>query len=391
VDSLLLAPLVAPVSTELPFEDVIDAEARAKGRAERLARKAAKAKERADQTVAAALAQRGREEARAAASALTALQAQEVDDAAAERARAKLVAKRSLRTATKLQEKTALKDEKTARRQAVAKAKKAKKSAKAARLQTAAVLEVEAELGSESGSPQTTMVDSGASDTFLTTASARAAQLEGNVRVTVSDAQGKVFNAYGGGALFGMIKDKDGEWRKEQVAINAYESPAFADDLLSWPSLKKLGWTLRSGPREGKDFLTSPDNRHYPLTSDSAGLLFLDISLCPRGSSARSTARVDIPESRRAFMAVLSPGKPRRIDSRKRQVRWAENFATAGRWVKRLLTGGGATGGVDNGGVDAAVDVFSPEPTLDSELVERTDVDVIELTAEDERKAFADS
>jgi hypothetical protein len=236
-----------------------------------------------------------------------------------------------------------------------------------------------------------TLLDSGASTTFLTTASARAAQLEGNVRVKVSDAQGKVFNAYGGGALFGMIKDKDGEWRKEQVAINAYESPAFADDLLSWPSLKKLGWTLRSGPREGNDFLTSPDNRHYPLTSDSAGLLFLDISLCPRGSSARSTARVDIPESRRAFMAVLSPGKPRRIDSRKRQVRWAENFATAGRWVKRLLTGGGATGGVDNGGVDAAVDVFPPEPTLDSELVERTDVDVIELTAEDERKALADS
>ena len=74
VDSLLLAPLVAPVSTELPFEDVIDAEARAKGRAERLARKAAEAKERADQTAAAAaLAQSGREEARVAASALTAL------------------------------------------------------------------------------------------------------------------------------------------------------------------------------------------------------------------------------------------------------------------------------------------------------------------------------
>ena len=188
----------------------------------------------------------------------------------------------------------------------------------------------------------------------------------------VSDAQGKVFTAYGGGALFGKIKDKDGVWHKEEVAINACASPAFADDLLSWPSLKKLGWTLRSGPQEGNDFLTSPDNRVYPLTTDATGLLFLDIHLCPKESSARSTARVDIPESRRAFMAVLSPGKLRRIDSRKRQVRWAENFATAGIWVKRLLTGGGATGGGDNGGVDAAVDVFSPEPTLDSELVERT-------------------
>ena len=90
-----------------------------------------------------------------------------------------------------------------------------------------------------------------------------------------------------------MIKDNDGEWRKEQVAINAYESPAFADDLLSWPSLKKLGWTLRSGPREGNDFLTSSDKLRYscthshpmPLVSSSS------TSLYARAARARAAQR----------------------------------------------------------------------------------------------------
>jgi hypothetical protein len=166
-------------------------------------------------------------------------------------------------------------------------------------------------------------LDSGASETFLTTASACAAHLEGKVRVKVSDAQGKVFTAYGGGALFGKIKDKDGVWHKEQVAINAYASPAFADDLLSWPSLKKLGWTLHSGPQEGDDFLMSPGNRHYPLTSDAAGLLFLDILLCPRESSANNVTMVNMRESRMAFMAVLNPGKPKRFDGKKKRVMWS--------------------------------------------------------------------
>ncbi len=128
----------------------------------------------------------------------------------------------------------------------------------------------------------------------------------------VSDAQGEVFTAYGGGALFGGIKDTDGEWHKEQVAINAYASPAFANDHLSWPSFKKLGWTLHSGPQEGDYFLMSPGIRHYPLTSDAAGLLFLDICLCPRESNASNVTMVDMRESQMAFMAVLNPGKPNR-------------------------------------------------------------------------------
>ena len=211
----------------------------------------------------------------------------------------------------------------------------------------------------------------------------------------VSDAQGKLITARGGGALFGMIKDKDCEWHKEQVAINAYASPAFADDLLSWPSLKKLGWTLRSGPQEGDDFLTSPDNRVYPLTTDATGLLFLDIHLCPNESSARSTARVDIPESRRAFMAVLSPGKPKRFDSRKHKVTWASAVPSS-----MLATiGDGAMRSCFTPRSPPLLDPSSPvytlaglpEPTLDTELVELADVDETELTKSAERKAIADS
>jgi hypothetical protein len=75
--------------------------------------------------------------------------------------------------------------------------------------------------------------------------------------------------------------------------------------------------------RVGDGFLTSPDNRHYPLTSDADGLLFLDICLCPTGPSASSIARVDLAASRTAFLAVLSPGKTKRFDSRKTKVTWA--------------------------------------------------------------------
>jgi hypothetical protein len=103
--------------------------------------------------------------------------------------------------------------------------RKAKKLAKAARL-PAAVLEG-AEPGSASGAATKTLLDSGASTTFLTPDSARAAQLIGNFRVKVSDAQGKLITARGGGALFGKIKDKDGEWHKERVATNAFEKSRF--------------------------------------------------------------------------------------------------------------------------------------------------------------------
>ena len=189
VASPLLAPLVAPASTELPFKDVIDDETRAKGRAVRPARKAAKAQERAAQTAAAAAAQRDREESHTAAAALTALRAEEAKDAEAERARAKLEVKRADRVAVKLQVKTKLKEEKTAQRRAASKAKKAKKTAKSARLQPIAVLEATAESGFFSGASQTKLLDSDASETFLTTASACVAHLEGKVRVKVSDAQ----------------------------------------------------------------------------------------------------------------------------------------------------------------------------------------------------------
>ena len=141
----------------------------------------------------------------------------------------------------KLKKKTARTEKMVTKRRAVTTKRKAKKLAKAARLQPDAVLGGETEPDSTTGAAQKTLLDSGASTTFLTPDSARAAQLEGNVRVKVSDAQGKLITARGGGALFGMIKDKDGVRHKEQVAINAYASPAFADDLLSWPSLKKLG------------------------------------------------------------------------------------------------------------------------------------------------------
>ena len=62
---------------------------------------------------------------------------------------------------------------------------------------------------------------------MTTPESARAAQLVGNFRVKVSDAQGKLITARGGGALFGKIKDKDGEWHKERVATNAFEKSRF--------------------------------------------------------------------------------------------------------------------------------------------------------------------
>jgi hypothetical protein len=299
-----------------------------------------------------------------------ALRAEEVEDAAAERARAKFEDQCSKRAATKLKKTTDRAKETVAKRLAVTQKRKAKKLAKAARL-SAAVLEG-AEPGSASGAATKTLLDSGASTTFLTPDSARAAQLEGNVRVKVFDAQGKLITARGGGALFGKIKDKDGEWHKEQVATHAYESPDFADDLLSWPSLKRLGWMLRSGPQEGDDFLTSPDNRHYPLTTDADGLLFLDICLCPSESSASSIARSDLSASRTAFMAVLSPGKPKRFDSRKTKVNWASAvpssmLATIGDGAMRscltprspLLLGPSSPAHT------------LPETTLDTELVRR--------------------
>ena len=128
VASPLLAPSVAPTSTELPFKDVIDDETRAKGRAVRPARKAAKAQERAAQTAAAAAAaQRDREESRTAAAALTALRAEEAKDAEAERARAKLEVKRADRVAVKLQVKTKLKEENTAQRRAEKKRRRQKR------------------------------------------------------------------------------------------------------------------------------------------------------------------------------------------------------------------------------------------------------------------------
>ena len=209
------------MSSELLVEDVIDAETRAKGRAERPARKAAKAQERAAQTAAAAAAQRTSAETRTAAAALTALRAQEVEDAAAERARTKLEAQRSERAETKLKKKVERTETAVAKRLAVTKKHRAQRLAKAARIQPTAVLKGETEPGSAPGAAQETLLDSCASTTFLTTASARAAQLEGNVRVKVSDAQGKLITARGGGALFGKIKDKAGEWHKEQVAANA--------------------------------------------------------------------------------------------------------------------------------------------------------------------------
>jgi hypothetical protein len=67
----------------------------------------------------------------------------------------------------------------------------------------------------------------------------------------------------------------------------------------------------------------SPGNRHYPLTSDAAGLLFLDILLCPRESSANNVTMVDMRESRMAFMAVLNPGKPKRFDGKKKKGTWS--------------------------------------------------------------------
>ena len=164
-----------------------------------------------------------------------------MEDAAAERARTKLEAQRSERVETKLRKKVERTETAVTKRLAVTKKHRAQRLAKAARIQPTAVLKGETEPGSATGAAQETLLDSGASTTFLTTDSARAAQLEGNVRVKVSDAQGKLITARGGGALFGRIKDKDGEWYKEQVAANAYKSPDFADGLLSWPSLKRLG------------------------------------------------------------------------------------------------------------------------------------------------------
>jgi len=196
-----------PVSTELLVEDVIDAETRAKGRAERPARKAAKAQERSALTAAAAAAQRTREETRAAAAALTALRVQAVEDATAVRARTKLEAQRFERAETKLKKKAARTEKMVAKQRAVTTKWKAKKLTRAARLQPDAVLGGETEPDSTTGAAQKTLLDSGASTTFLTPDSARAAQLEGNVRVKVSDAQGKLITARGGGALFGKIKE----------------------------------------------------------------------------------------------------------------------------------------------------------------------------------------
>ena len=120
VRSTRLAPLVAPVPTELLIKDVIDAETRAKGRAERPARKAAKAQERAAQKSAAAAAQRTRAATRAADAALTALRAQAVDDAAAERARLRLEARRIERAETKLKEEADRAEQTMAKRRTVA-------------------------------------------------------------------------------------------------------------------------------------------------------------------------------------------------------------------------------------------------------------------------------
>jgi len=110
------------------------------------------------------------------------------------------------------------------------------------------------------------MLDTGATDTFLTVQTGKSWDGDRFESVRVHDVQGNIIEARGGGSLHALLRDRDGVTHLELLAQQAYESSNFDLDLLSFESLEKLGWDFHIISGKGATLVSpSPHRYQYPL------------------------------------------------------------------------------------------------------------------------------
>jgi hypothetical protein len=122
------------------------------------------------------------------------------------------------------------------------------------------------------------MLDTGASETFLTITAGSGWDGDRFESVDVEDAQGNRLEAFGGGSLRALMRDGNGDWRSELVADKAYESASFRRNLLATRSLIARDWTVVL--RTSDHHLLSPSGTKYPIV-EKDGHLFVDLILQP--------------------------------------------------------------------------------------------------------------
>ena len=274
------AEQLARLTAYPPDDDGVSDEARARGRAERpariLAAKAAKAVEKAALGEARAEAHRvAMAAAHTAASKATGVDSV-VGTAAREKGRAERITRRLEKQHAKEQRhvRAAARDALSASGEPVVGTMAAKSLQLLARRAAAGKPALSVRRAQNRG--LRIMLDSGASRTFLTVRTGKFWDGERFEQCFVHDVQGNVISAHGGGSLSALLRDRDGVWRNEVLAKEAYESENFDADLLSLGALVDLGWDFHV--IDGEASLHSPLGDVYPLEADD-GHFFLPLDL----------------------------------------------------------------------------------------------------------------
>ena len=162
--------------------------------------------------------------------------------------------------------------------------------------------------GAPTGGPEARlMLDTGATNTFLTSTMAGAAGFQeggSSERVHVHDAQGNVIEARGGGALLGHMEDSDGVWRKEVLSDMTYTSDSFALDLLSFDDYDARGWRLRLGG--GDHHLLSPGGIKYPVLKEDGHYYLVVRKLSSTAPAASELLAAPVTSTREAVPSACA-------------------------------------------------------------------------------------
>ena len=138
------------------------------------------------------------------------------------------------------------------------------------------------------------LFDSGAGATFLTSAHGRLWPHRGVGSISATDAQGNLFVAHGGAALWGRMRTADGRDVVKLVSKRAYVSDSVAESPIAYSDMCDVGWRFVDS-FDSSPSLVDHVGDSVALTRDGDGHLWLEFDVTAAPSSAPDQSAAGLP------------------------------------------------------------------------------------------------
>ena len=167
--------------------------------------------------------------------------------------------------------------------------------------------------------PVRLLLDTGAAAFLVTGEQGTLCEVSDSRRVSAKDAQGHLFEATGGGPLWGMVPTAHGP-RLKLLTDQLFQSSSLEDGLGGYAPMRRLGWRLQD--RATGAFLVAPDGDEVELEVDDEGLLWLHFDAVPPDAAPAPAPEVVAGQLNAQMARIPTSGAPIRLGGARTPVHW---------------------------------------------------------------------